>query len=259
MLRTACLFILIPWSVCCFAANDTTAMHARVIPVAHATTVVPKPKWVLVLDTTTLATRKLNSQALDAYKQRPEFKYAEGYSGPSLWTRFWRWFWKWLDLNGKNANKATWLGRILKYLFIIGGPTALVFLILKLSGINMLVLFRKKAYSSLAYTTSEENIHEINFESEIDKAVAAKNYRLAVRLLYLRSLKQLSDSGLIDWQINKTNTDYISELSDNDQRTTFKHLTMQFEYVWYGDFLVNSESYARISQLFGNFKSKTAA
>ena len=79
-----------------------------------------------------------------------------------------------------------------------------------------------------------------------------------MRLLYLRSLKQLSDNGLINWQINKTNTDYISEIADNTQREAFKQLTLQFEYAWYGDFLINGDNYKRINQLFGNFKSKAA-
>ncbi|AMR30610.1 hypothetical protein A0256_03815 [Mucilaginibacter sp. PAMC 26640] len=246
-----------------FAGPDTTAGQ-KVPKLKRAVDTVTvktksKAKLILVLDTTSVDVRKLNGTALENYKKRPEFKYAEaGYTGSSLWTRFWDWFWKWLDLGGKNAGKTTWFWRILKYLFIIGGPAALVFLILKLSGINMLGLFRKKAYSPLAYTTSEENIHEINFETEIEKAVAAKNYRLAVRLLYLRSLKQLSDNGLINWKIDKTNTDYVSELADEDQRAEFKQLTLQFEYAWYGDFLITGESYKRISQLFGSFKTKAA-
>ena len=258
MLRTACLLFSMMICRLCFAGPDTSAVHLKTKLVLNNTVLHLKPKAVLVLDTTTVAVRKLDGVALKAYRQRPEFTYAEGFTGPSLWTRFWRWFWDWLDLRGKNAGKATWFWRILKYLFIVGGPAALVFLILRLSGINMLGLFRKKAYSPLAYTTAQENIHEIDFEAGIDKAVADKNYRLAVRLLYLRSLKQLSDSGLINWQINKTNTDYIGELTDTEQRAAFQQLTLQFEYAWYGDFSINGNSYQRISQLFGSFKGRAA-
>jgi hypothetical protein len=252
MLRTTCLVVFLLITKLCFATPDTAVVQKK-----PGKVIVSKKPAVVLLDTTTVARRTLNAAALKAYKTQPEFKYDEGVnSGPSLWARFWRWLWQWLGrLLGSNEKAASGFFVFLKYLFIVAGLAALVFLILKLSGINMLHLFRKKPYSSLAYSESAENIHEINFEAEIEKATATHNYRLAVRLLYLRSLKQLSDDGLINWQINKTNTNYVYELTNPGQREAFKQLTLQFEYVWYGDFLINGDIFKRISALFNTFKS----
>jgi hypothetical protein len=243
MLRTACLFIFMLIAGACFAAPDTITMQ--------------KKPAELVMDTTTVEKRQLDKAALDAYKRQPSFNYDEEMpaGGPSLWTRFWRWFWSLFDFSGLQSPTTF---TFLKYFFILIGVAALVLLVLKLNGINVLNLFRKKPYASLAYSESIENIHEIDFHAEIEKAIAVGNYRLAVRLLYLSSLKQLSDNGLINWQINKTNTDYVYELTNNQQREAFKQLTLQFEYVWYGDFLINADIFKRVNLLFNDFKSIAA-
>jgi hypothetical protein len=258
MLRIAPLFVFLLIANLCFAGPDTAAVLKKTT-VKKDTVAANKTPAVIIKDTTTIAQRSLDTVALTKYKKLPEFKYEETYNGPSWWTRFWRWFWKWFGelfgSAGKHTSAMSAFFLFLKYFFIAAGLSALVFLILNLSGINMLHLFRKKPYSTLAYSESAENIHEIDFEADIEKAIAVHNYRFAVRLLYLRSLKQLSDEGLINWQINKTNTNYVYELTNAEQREAFKQLTLQFEYIWYGDFLINGEIFKRISALFSNFKS----
>jgi hypothetical protein len=117
-------------------------------------------------------------------------------------------------------------------------------------------LLGKSRKTPLAYTESTENIHEINFDEEIEKAIASHNYRLAVRLLYLRSLKQLSDNGLIQWQPEKTNSVYVYELNNPSVRQSFVSLTRQFEYVWYGGFNIDGAAFGNINQLFQNFKKQ---
>jgi hypothetical protein len=212
-------------------------------------------KLVLATDTGVVALRQLDKGAIGNYKKQPEFNYhEEKYNGPSLWSRFWKWFWSLFD--SVKVTKTAWFWVVIKYLFIGAGIAALLFLILKLSGIDINI-FRSKPYAPLAYSEFEENIHEIDFDTEVEKAAAVNNYRLAVRLLYLKVLKQLSDNGLINWQINKTNTHYASELTNTEQQAAFKQLTRQFEYVWYGDFLINSDIYKKISPLFQNFKTDT--
>jgi len=253
MPRIICLFIFLLSANLCFAAADTTVTVVR----------KTKPKLVVVTDTTAVTERHFNAKALDAYKKLPEFDYKDSYQGPSLWARFWKWFWSLFDFTFLKGEKSLtfmqWVMIVLKYILIGAGLFAIVFLILKLAGIDTLGLFRRKPYAQpLQYSESAENIHEIDFEDGIEKAIAVGNYRLAVRLLYLKTLKQLSDNGLIDWQLSKTNTNYINELTNPHQREEFKQLTYQFEYVWYGDFMINSDLYKKISALFQNFKGNAA-
>jgi hypothetical protein len=228
--------------------------------------VVPKrEKAVLKTDTAKINVRHFNQAALKAYSLQPEFQYKETTTGDtSLWTRFWRWFWQWIahlfNFGSKKAG-TIWIlfWKIVQIMLLLGGVAALVFFIFKSQGINVLNIFRRKsAAAPIPYSEFFEDINEINFDVEIENAVAKHNYRFAVRLLYLKSLKRLSDAGLVKWQIDKTNSNYINELTDEEQRVAFKLLTLQFEYVWYGEFLIDSQVYTNIYTLFQNFNNRVA-
>ncbi|MES2276103.1 MAG: DUF4129 domain-containing protein [Bacteroidota bacterium] len=217
-----------------------------------------KAKQVVHHDTTTVSIRPFDKTALAHYRAQKEFQYDSGYVGESLWTRFWRWFWHLFDTEDKETAAGIF-AIIIKYLFIGLGVAALVFLILKLIGVDAFNVIRRKSQpATLPYDESVENIYAIDIDAEIEKAIGQQNYRLAVRLLYLRLLKQLSDAGLIHWDITKTNSIYIDELTNAEQRIAFKMLTRQFEYVWYGEFIIDAQVFKKISALFSDFKIRVA-
>src|SRR6202012_2134139 len=173
----------------------------------------------------------------------------------------WRWIWETLFGWMRHAHAdGTWLGfflTLLKYLIYIGLFAVVVFVVIKSIGIDPVSLFRRGAKKiAIPYSESIEDINAIDFDDELEKAIAQNNYRLAVRLLYLRSLKQLSDLQLIHWQIDKTNSTYVNELADPSQRQVFSLITRQFEYVWYGNFSIDKQAFVNISQLFQDFKQQ---
>jgi hypothetical protein len=220
---------------------------------AHVKPAIKKTPAVLKTDTALLQVRGFNTKKLQGYLQDKDFKYNKAdVQGESLWDRFWHWFWNWLYGRAFSTPESQ---NIFYYLLVGAGAIFLIFVILKISGISAMQIFRGQAKKlDIPYAESLENIHEIDFDEEIEKAIGQRNYRLAVRLLYLRSLKQLSDAQLIHWQIEKTNTAYLQELADNEQRQSFGLLTRQFEYVWYGDFFVDGQSFQNINTLFQDFK-----
>jgi hypothetical protein len=113
---------------------------------------------------------------------------------------------------------------------------ALVFVVLKLMQVDITRAFgRSPRQGPLPYDATTEDIHALNFDAALAEAESAGNYRLAVRLGYLQVLKQLTDLGLIRWQPDKTNHDYLYELPTGPLATAFRQVTQQFEYVWYGE------------------------
>jgi hypothetical protein len=199
----------------------------------------PAPKHdkvVLHVDSSSVVdVRHFDRSALDAYRKKPEFNYKETTIDISGWDRFWRWFWNWLGSLFKfstSKGSITFWGiffKVLQILLIASGVIALIVFIFKAQGINLLGIFRKKAVSApIPYSEFFEDINAINFDGEIEKAIAKGNYRFAVRLLYLKCLKHLSNAGLIDWQIDKTNSAYIGELKNQQQQDAFRQLTLQF-------------------------------
>ncbi|MDN3551835.1 hypothetical protein [Mucilaginibacter aquaedulcis] len=219
---------------------------------------------ILKTDSSTVAVRYLDSTSLKAYTTLPEFQYKDDLQkDPSWWTRFWAWFWnlfKPIKINKHDPSPfLKILLNVFKYLIIALGIATVFFMVLKLAGINMLNIFRRKpTLAGLPFTELLEDIHDIDFDSETEKAITQHNYRLAVRLLYLKCLKQLSDADLIKWQIDKTNNAYINELTDSEKRQFFKTLTLQFEYIWYGEFPIDAPVFKKISTLFQDFNKSIA-
>ena len=104
-------------------------------------------RQVLVADTgSAVNPRNLDSAALKAYSKQPEFQYNERSADLSWWSRFWRWVWDWVThLFSFNSKKElTVLGvifRIIEWLLIAAGLAALVIVILKSIGINILGIY----------------------------------------------------------------------------------------------------------------------
>jgi hypothetical protein len=198
--------------------------------------------------------RSFDQSALSEYRAQKEFRYTDTVSlKASLWNRFWMWFWQQFGNLFFNSTSGT----IFKYLGITVGICVVLFVIVKLSGMDLMQIITGKSPGvDVPYSETLENIHEIDFDQNIEDAVNSKNYRLAVRLLYLKSLKRLSDSGMIDWQINKTNSVYVNELNHPAKKTVFLKLTHQFEYIWYGEYFLERPGYQHIESSFKEFMKK---
>jgi hypothetical protein len=220
-------------------------------------TVSKKVKLPLALhtDSSKVSVRHYNGQTFKDYLNRPEFQYKETVPTTNWWDRFWEWFWSLFQVQGLKASSIFLV--ILKYLLIGLGLAAIVLVIFKLMGVDIAGIFKKKSAStSIEYHETLENIHEIDFDKELENAIAQHNFRLAVRLLYLKCLKELNDAQLIKWEINKTNSEYVREMIGTNQGDSFNKLTRQFEYVWYGEFLINADLFHTINISFQDFKQQ---
>jgi len=162
--------------------------------------------------------------------------------------RVWAWFLRKLGaFLSSVAYENVWQYVIL---FVIAGGA--IYLLLKAEVLAF--LFPRKAQSvELTYENLAENIHEIDFDTAIDEAVGQRNFRLAVRLLYLKTIKQLTDAGRIAYKAEKTNRQYVYELANSPLQTDFERLTSQFEFVWYGDFPVDEAQFSALRTAFVAF------
>ena len=84
----------------------------------------------------------------------------------------------------------------------------------------------------MEYEVTEDTIYGIDFPSEIEKALQNENFCEALRLMYLQTLKSLSDYHQIEWQPFKTPTQYTFEF----RQTDFKRMTSLCVRVRYGGF-----------------------
>ncbi|WP_347217968.1 DUF4129 domain-containing protein [Chryseobacterium sp.] len=131
----------------------------------------------------------------------------------------------------------------------------LYFIIKYILGKNGNFIFGKKNKKlNLNVEELHENIHEINFAESIAKFEHTGDYRSAVRYQFLFILKKLSDKKLINWNPEKTNKDYVAELKAEHLKNEFFDLSYIFDYVWYGEFNIDEQSYQKFKNQYQAFK-----
>ncbi|MFD0989763.1 hypothetical protein ACFQ1R_06625 [Mariniflexile jejuense] len=123
------------------------------------------------------------------------------------------------------------------YGFLAVASLYLVIKFLMQSPINSVFKTETKDIDTFKYV--EENIKDINFDTLITDALKENNYRLATRYLYLKSLKLLTNKNSIEWHYDKTNSDYINEIKDENTKSAFKRISYIYDYVWYGEFPID--------------------
>jgi hypothetical protein len=193
---------------------------------------------VQIIDEKKLPQRKIDSlKSEDAYwyaNIEQKKKKAEKKAGGSVFTQSW-------------FNNLLWV-------VIVASFTGIVIWYLTSSNLK---LFRKapEKISEEDVGEIDEDIFSLNYETEISKAAEVANYRLAVRLLYLRTLKDLSQKGIIKYGHEKTNSDYLTGLWGTRYYQGFFRLTRNFEYTWYGGFPLSGEAYTLMQKDFTGFKN----
>jgi hypothetical protein len=214
----------------------------------------------LLKDSSTVSTRMFSEKAIKTYQADKNFGYDSVLEPPkSLWERFWEWVYnqwgKLLDKIGK-LLRINLRGEAFEIVLIFLMLAILTFFIYKILGMDKAGPFGKNNPSGLDYSLLEENLQNINFQQAIQDAVYEKNFRMAVRLLYLQSLKNLTDHKLINWQINKSDEAYIQELNGNLLQQSFIDITLQFESNWYGGIPIDENEFRTVSERFINFNEK---
>lgn len=92
------------------------------------------------------------------------------------------------------------------------------------------------------YDVTDDNIYGVDFDKEIEKAMKRNDFREVLRLVYLQTLRLLSDNHLLDWQPFKTPTQYTLEWRNAD----FQLMTHLFIRVRYGKFEASQNMVAQM-------------
>jgi hypothetical protein len=217
------------------------------------TAFVSLPQKHILLDSSDVSIRSFNGDDLQKFKEDKDFQYRQLQQPlPNLWVRFWRWvWWKVAEIMRTKSGRRTVYTSV-----TIVAVAAIVFFVIRVMGMNKSGLLSRNSNGNYPFTIDTEDINSISFEDAIRDAVQSRNFRLAVRLLYLQSLKQLSDKGHIEWQINKTNADYVKEVADKPWQSLFRKITYTFDGAWYGEMNIGSEEFEQVNLQFQQFNNQ---
>jgi len=211
---------------------------------------------VLRDDTSNVEIRTFNETTVKELKESPRYDYKIKESWlKKIWNKI-------ADFLGKFINVPKTGGSE-----IFNAILAILAILLVILGLSR-VKFRtwitgKGAKVETAYEVTDENIHEIDFDREIKDAESEGDYRKAIRLHFLRVLKNLSDSEYIYWDPNKTNYQYMYEVKGTGIYNPFTKCIHVFELVWYGEHPADIHYYNENKQHFqelasNSIKTKTA-
>ncbi|MEO6540681.1 MAG: DUF1206 domain-containing protein [Ferruginibacter sp.] len=115
---------------------------------------------------------------------------------------------------------------------------------------------RSKAKKDEAEVAEELITDESDFDALIRQALQNGNYRQAVRYQYLRTLHLLAGKNFIELAPDKTNYQYVREITNRNHQNDFAALTLNYEYVWYGEFNIEKHTYQKIETNFTSLNQK---
>lgn len=155
--------------------------------------------------------------------------------------------------SGPSLNLSFLFSKAVMYTVLALIVFAIIYYIIKNSGGFAFGKDRRKInYASDVEQLFEdkENIENNDFAKLIQKAKSENNFRLAIRYYFLWVLQSMFDKKLIDWNKDKTNFDYFSELGKSPISEDFFKNTHIYDYIWYGNFELSDSEFKTAESIF---------
>jgi hypothetical protein len=255
------------WLLLCLPANAQTGDTVRVGDEVHAVADSPQDSPQTVSDTSAYSSkdvvgehagpvvlRTIEDSVVADWKSDKTFEYA---NDPA--------YWRWHPLRSTPSSSGGWFPRLLTsrwfgyfILFLMGG--ILLYAIIRIIVANRLQLFYRSPKRAMVVKAAEEGGSlDDDLEGKLMHFMQIKDYRQAVRYLYLKTLRVLNDRGMIRYHQESTNQEYWRQLSATQQGGAFRDLTMIYEKVWYGEFPLGDALFIRLRQYFEDFYKSVRA
>lgn len=191
--------------------------------------------------------RQVPDSAINKLKRQKDFAYA---NDPAYWVQ-----------EPQEEEKNGFLDSLFGFLSRDGVRTVLfilligffLFIVYRVLVVNNLYLFSRRSTKKVAIDEGEGDIEDENLDERIIAAIDRKEHRLAVRFMYLKSLRLLKDRQWIRFHAQTTNYEYVTQMSGHKMANEFSFLTRIYDYVWYGEFPLNEEQFKLVHNNFQNF------
>jgi hypothetical protein len=199
--------------------------------------------------------RTPKTESIEKFNNSKHFQYTEEIIDTGLLERLLSWLLQKLFSNMESTSIPDITKKIWNYAIIPMSTLIIIFATLKLLGIKTSAIFGQKPKSTeIKYAVYDEDVNSTELDNLFATALSEGNLRLAVRYMFLKSLKQLNDLQLIKWNPTKTNHSYIDELSaDKSLQTAFQKKVQLFDLIWYGEYPIRTNEFEQIHQIFNTF------
>ena len=215
----------------------------------------------LKLDDSKLEPRKFDD--LHDTHNGEDFIYERNKENSGWWTRFKQWlndlFSDWFDI--KNSDEASNITDLMLQIGAIIIFLLVAYFIFKavMNNEGSWVFGKSSDKNIIPVTDIESNLSITDFKKLTKEAEKSEEYRLAVRYYYLWLLKNLTNAEVIDYDVEKTNSDYYSEISSEEIKKQFSYTSYLYNYIWYGEFDVSKMDFDKAKSAFTNFINSVEA
>ena len=207
----------------------------------------------IVVDTSSIELKPFVQNFKKKYTDK-EFIYEFKTPEKNAWDRFKEWLANIFKnifsfTDSKTAtNFVDILLKIIAILIII----AVIYMIVKaiMNKEGQWVFGRNSDRKIINYDEIEKNLHLVDFEKLIQKSLESDEKRLTIRYYYLWLLKKMSEKQIIEWDVEKTNSDYLYEIKNESQKQDFAYLSYLYNNIWYGEFELDEATFAKARNAF---------
>lgn len=207
------------------------------------------------IDSSTVEAKTFSKDFKKKYTD-PDFVYEQKTPEKGLWQRFLEWlarlFERWFQFDSAESsfNFVSFFVKTIAVLIIVFVIYLIVKAIIDKEG---QWIFGKNANKrNLYYSDIEKNIHLLDFDKLIKESIQSGEKRVAIRYYYLWLLKVMAQNHYIEWDIEKTNSDYLYELQRPAHKEEFTYLSYLYNYIWYGEFEIDETSFSKAQNRFKN-------
>ncbi|WP_306352842.1 DUF4129 domain-containing protein [Flavobacterium sp. '19STA2R22 D10 B1'] len=207
----------------------------------------------IILDHSAVKLQKFEKNFQQKYTD-DDFQYKPRAVEQNMWQRF-----------------VTWLKNTLSKLFSFGGdgPSGkvieitlkvlaviviifVIYLIVKaiMNKEGQWIFGRSSDKKIIRYDEIEKQIHLIDFEKLIQNSLQSGERRLSIRYYYLWLLKKMAEKEIIEWDPEKTNSDYLYEIKNEALKSEFSYLSYLYNYIWYGEFDLDEPAFEKAKIAF---------
>ena len=165
----------------------------------------------------------------------------------------------------KTSNNTSWLASIFTSII-----TQAIFWVL---GAILILFVLYKLYNAGSFFTNNgkkaaivHHVNDINSSSgseDVQQSLLAaksnKNYRLAIRYLFLQTLQKLAVQNIITLHADKTNQFYLQQVYGKPYALDFSVLIQTYEYVWYGAYTIDEDKFVQLEDKFHLFNQRIIA
>lgn len=205
------------------------------------------------IDSSVIKSRTFDKNFKEKYQDN-DYVYEQAVKESTWWDRFKQWL---SDLfkNLFNLSSDSVSGKVVEIFIKIVAVLLIVYviyLIVKaiMNGEGQWIFGKSSDKKVINYDEIEKNIHLVDFEKLIKDTLKSGEKRLSIRYYYLWLLKKMAEKNIIDWNVEKTNSDYLYEIKNEAFKTKFEYVSYLYNYSWYGEFDLDDETFEKAKKAF---------